>query len=217
MDDHTGPGSEPVLPPLPGRIKPVLLAAGASRRLGQPKQLVQWGGKALVARAVDAVLATSPHLAPVTVVTTSALRPAIARALAGQPTLLLDNPFAEREGMASSLRLAVAAARSAQADALMIMLSDQPLIDAGALRRLLNAWIEAPGRAVASAYGEVSGGVPAVFPPSMFAALAGLRGDVGARAVLRATSFTSVAMPEAALDIDRPEDLARLPATSARP
>ncbi|MEM9385334.1 MAG: nucleotidyltransferase family protein [Pseudomonadota bacterium] len=209
MNDYTA-GVGPVLPPLAGVIKPVVLAAGVSRRLGRPKQLLRWGEKALIAHAVDAVLEAQRDLAPVSVVVTSRLRPAIAQALGGRPILLIDNPIAEREGMASSLRLAVAAARSARANALMLLLSDQPLVDARSLRRLLAAWADQRMQAVASTYDGVIAGVPAILPKTMFTELAALRGDVGARAVLRSAEYIAVDMPNAALDIDRPEDLATL-------
>ncbi len=213
MGEDEAAGADRVLPATGRTIKAVVLAAGASRRLGRPKQLERWRGKALIAHAVDAVVGAAPDLAPVSVVVAPDLRERIADALGARPVHLIDNP-ASHTGMASSLHLAVADAIKAQADALLILLSDQPLIDASALRRLLQAWATQPERIAASRYGEVTAGVPAILPSARYDALLDLRGDAGARRVLRATAEVElcvVDLPEGALDIDDRADLARLP------
>jgi CTP:molybdopterin cytidylyltransferase MocA len=92
----------------------------------------------------------------------------------------------------------------------LVTLVDQPNVDAAALRRLIAAWRRRPSAPAAAHYAGRAG-VPAILPRRSWAALYGLRGDAGARAVLRdAASLTLVAMPEAALDVDTREDLAQL-------
>jgi CTP:molybdopterin cytidylyltransferase MocA len=96
------------------------------------------------------------------------------------------------------------------ADAALVMLVDQPNVDAAALRRLLAAWRRRPALPAAALYAGRAG-VPAIFPRRAWPALLALDGDAGARAVLRAAADVSlVAMPEAELDVDTPRDLERL-------
>ncbi len=112
-------------------------------------------------------------------------------------------------GLASSLQ---AGLRAAPRDARAVLLSlvDQPDVGAAALRRLLAAWRRRPALPAAALYAGRPG-VPAVFPRAHWPALRAVRGDAGARAVLRASpALTLVAMPEASFDVDTPEDLARL-------
>src|ERR1700679_1330829 len=91
----------------PQRLGAVILAAGASRRMGRPKALLEIGGRALVVRAAEAALAAPVW--PVVVVLgaeASKIRPVLARL----PVLIVENP-AWAEGMASSLRTGLATLR----------------------------------------------------------------------------------------------------------
>jgi molybdenum cofactor cytidylyltransferase len=92
-----------------------------------------------------------------------------------------------------------------------MLLVDQPHVDAAALVRLVAAWRRRPGIPAAARYdGRI--GVPAVLPRRHWRALKSLRGDEGARALLRGVAtLTPVDMPEAAFDVDTPEDLRRFP------
>jgi CTP:molybdopterin cytidylyltransferase MocA len=98
----------------------------------------------------------------------------------------------------------------AGADAALVLLSDQPDVDARALRRLIAAWQSRPAAAAAARYaGRV--GVPAILPRRSWGEVRALEGDVGARALLRGKpGVTLVEMPEAAFDVDTPLDLRRL-------
>ena len=108
-------------------------------------------------------------------------------------------------GMATSLRAGLAAApRSARAA--LVVLVDQPRVDAAALQRLILAWRRRPGIPAAARYAGHTG-VPAVLPRRRWRALRALRGDEGARRLLRDGRVTPVEMPEAALDVDTPADL----------
>jgi molybdenum cofactor cytidylyltransferase len=112
-------------------------------------------------------------------------------------------------GLASSLQAGLRAAPR-DARAVLVTLVDQPNVDAAALRRLLAAWRRRPALPAAALYAG-RGGVPAILPRRTWPALFALDGDAGARAVLRdAAALTLVAMPEAAFDVDTPEDLAKL-------
>jgi molybdenum cofactor cytidylyltransferase len=79
------------------------------------------------------------------------------------------------------------------------------------LKRLNDAWKGEDGSIVASVYGQHVG-VPAIFPRPFFSELMQLRGDQGARAILERNAYrlVRVPMPNAAVDLDTPEDLAAL-------
>lgn len=182
----------------------ILLAAGASRRLGQPKQLIEVDGEPLLRRAARALLATQP-LECVVVLGHDAAR--MRAALAGLP--LHDVLAADHEeGLSASLRAGVAALDARCAGAL-VALTDQPALQVDHLLALCSAWRTQPRRAVASAYGGVLG-VPALLPRTWFADLTRLRGDVGARELLRARGAVPLAAPALAQDLDTPADRARL-------
>jgi molybdenum cofactor cytidylyltransferase len=192
------------------RVAGVLLAAGASRRLGRPKQLVQLGGRSLVRRAAEAALGAgcAPLFAVVGAHAAEVLRELAP--LAAVPVRNAD----WQEGIASSIRAGVAAAGAAvpACDGALLLLVDQPRVDADLLRRLLARFEEGGGaRVVASAYGG-GRGVPAVFPRASFPALAALRGDRGAKPLLEAqrAEVLEVLFPGGELDLDEPADLAAL-------
>jgi len=94
-----------------------------------------------------------------------------------------------------------------------LLLADQAAVSANDLKRLAGTWRKQPQYIAAARYAGTSG-VPAIFPRSAFRDLAELRGDVGARVLLRrsADRVVRVPMPSAALDVDIPEDLLTLEA-----
>jgi len=113
-----------------------------------------------------------------------------------------------KEGMASSLRAGVAAAGDdPTVEAVLLLPCDQPKLDGRIVRRMLDAFDGAPTSLVACEYsGEL--GVPALFGRAHFLDLAALRGDHGARKLLRRPGLevTRVDWPDGAIDIDTPED-----------
>lgn len=109
--------------------------------------------------------------------------------------------------MGSSLRVGMAALAQHAPDAerVLLLVCDQPRL------RLehLHALLEAEG-SIAAAHYKGKCGVPAVFAHSHFKELAATVGDQGARSLLQSLAVTRVPMPEAAFDLDTPEDLAAL-------
>ncbi len=186
----------------------VILAAGGSTRLGQPKQLLPVGGVPLLERAVLAGLAAPVW--PIVVVLgahAERIRPTLAR----HPVLIAENP-AWAEGMASSLRagLGVLQAFSPRIDGALLALCDQPHFSATTIDALLAAHAQTRRSIVAARYGGRLG-APALFLREHFAALSALTGDEGARKLITRVPPESVAavdLPELALDLDTPEDVA---------
>jgi len=184
----------------------LVLAAGASTRLGQPKQLVKLGGRPALHRVVSNAVAIAGH--SVTVVIGAYARD-MTHLLGHSPASVIVNREWE-EGMASSIRRGLAALPAA-CDAVMVLLGDQVAVTGDDLKRLVSAWKEQDS-VIATATYERHVGVPAIFPRVCFSELAELRGDHGARLVLERNSYrlVRVPMPNAAIDLDTPEDLAAL-------
>ena len=184
----------------------IVLAAGASTRFGSAKQLVRVGGHPLLHTAVAraAGIAGSSVLV-VLGANASELTPLLTHS---QSSIIINREW--REGMASSIRAGVARLPPS-CTAVLLMLVDQAAVTAEDLQRLVSAWRRQPEYIAAAHYGTTTG-VPAIFPRATFSDLQGLRGDVGARQLLRRNPDRVVRVPmaRAAIDIDTPEDLLKL-------
>jgi molybdenum cofactor cytidylyltransferase len=194
----------------------IVLAAGASVRMGQPKQLLQVNGRSLLVRTVEACLAA--ELWPVVVVLGAhreQLRPTLARL----PVICADN-LHWAEGMAGSLRIGLTAVDqfSRAVPRAVITLCDQPAFNPAAVLQLQFA-ADSAGRGIAAARYAGRCGAPALFARRYFAELAGLSGDQGARVLLsqRADEVAAVDLPELAVDLDTPEDWATFVRSPASP
>jgi molybdenum cofactor cytidylyltransferase len=184
----------------------IILAAGASRRFGSPKQLVRWEGQVLIQRVVAA--ATELTGAAVSIVLGANAAEVASNLPPSSASILINRGW--EEGIASSIRTGVSRLPGA-CDGVLILLADQPLVGGNNLRRLMLAWQRQPRSIVASHYGATTG-VPAIFPRWCFSALGELRGDQGARMLIRRYDdhVVRMSLPEAAVDIDYPEDLLEL-------
>jgi CTP:molybdopterin cytidylyltransferase MocA len=181
----------------------VILAAGASRRLGMPKQLVSVNGEALIHRMARLACGV---FEPVLVVL-GAEADRVKAALEDLPVVCVRNLDWE-EGMASSLRTAISAVPP-DARGVLFLVCDQPAVDRPLLEALHAAHRQQPDLPIACVYGGTRG-IPAVLPRRDFAALLELRGDRGAKALLQGPEVLEVPFPGGELDLDRPEDLERL-------
>jgi CTP:molybdopterin cytidylyltransferase MocA len=184
------------------RIAGVLLAAGEGTRLGGPKALVKVSGTRLVDRGV--ALLREGGTAPVVVVTGAVDVPLLG-------VITVHNPD-WRSGMASSLAAGLAAVPDG-CTAAVIALVDQPLIGPDVVRRLVAAYLDGAGIAVASYQGRLRN--PVLLARSEWAGVMALAtGDVGARPYLNAhpdrvtaVECGDIGRPD---DVDTPEDLARV-------
>lgn len=186
-------------------VRILILAAGASRRMGRPKQLLPYKGSSLLAHAAHRALATGCAVDVVLGANAEACR----RELRDPGVRILEN-LDWPEGIAASIRCGVLAA-PADCRALLVMLCDQPRIPTEHYNALVAAWSAQPAGIVASTY-DGTVGVPALFPRERFADLLALRGDRGARALLAREQdrLRTIVCPAARLDLDRPEDFAAL-------
>jgi molybdenum cofactor cytidylyltransferase len=185
----------------------VVLAAGSSSRMGSPKQTLQYRGKSLLRRAALAALGAGCR--PVIVVT-GANAELSRRELDGLDVREVFNPHWET-GMASSIRGGVEGLISADTDAAVLLLCDQPHVTIDVISGLVAAH-RATGRSiVASTYGG-SFGVPALFSRTLFAELTQLAGMSGAKEVIKrhASEAHFLSFPCGEVDVDTPDDFSRL-------
>lgn len=188
------------------RIPAVILAAGASTRLGQPKQLVRLAGESLLRRTLR--LALQAGCAPVFVVLgceAARMEPE----LDGLDAIAVINP-SWADGMGSSLRSGMQAVSqlSPPPKSVLLLVCDQPRLSLEHLHRLLHQHRTGSFPVTASAYNE-GAGVPALFAASLFPELLALSADRGARDVIRSHPGLTQTVPwrDGAFDLDSPEDL----------
>lgn len=189
----------------PNRLGAIVLAAGASSRMGEPKQLLPLDGQPLVLRTVSTLLETAVW--PVVVVVGAhhdQVRPLLAR----QPVLVTENP-AWTEGLASSIRAGVATLQefSRDLDGALVTLCDQPAFSPAVVAALI-AVAASSGRSIAAARYGGRLGVPALFGREHFPTLAALTGETGARDFLNREPgrVAAVDLPALAVDLDTPAD-----------
>jgi molybdenum cofactor cytidylyltransferase len=187
----------------------ILLAAGASSRMGSPKQLIRVDGVPLVRRGVR--LGIDAGCSPVIAVL-GANHERISPILAGEQVHVVVNSE-WREGVASSIRIGIQALAKLDSDveAAVLMVVDQPEIDKTSIVRLRQAAETGQESCLVAAFYDGHAGTPALFRKKLFPELLELRGDSGARGLLQKykTSLIAVPMPEAGRDLDTRFDLER--------
>ncbi|RAO76295.1 nucleotidyltransferase family protein [Dyella jiangningensis] len=189
-------------------IGAVLLAAGNASRFGAPKQLLMLDGEPMVRRM--AMAAVAAVLSPVVVVT-GAYHEQVLASLGDLDVQVIEHRDWS-SGMGGSLAAGVRAIaeQAPSLTSVMLLLADQPSIDATDLARMLKAHARRPDRILAARYdGHL--GPPCLFPRFCFDELAALHGTHGARALLDtyAERVDAHDLPAAAFDIDTPADHAR--------
>jgi molybdenum cofactor cytidylyltransferase len=198
---------------LPPSVVVAVLAAGASRRLGRPKQLVPIGGEPLLRRQCRCALAAGIG----DVVAILGCNAEQHRRVIGDLPVNVSVNGRWAEGLAASLRCAVRTAR-ARGAALLVLPCDQYRVVSEDLRELYGAWLRSPERACISRDGDYVG-PPAILPMGYYEHLLGLSGDVGARSVLYRSEWqppSELVNPRASYDLDRREDARRAQTWSER-
>ena len=198
--------TDPVPASSPAEFHVLVLAAGASTRLGSPKQLARVRGRPALQIVVETATAVAAQSVTVVVGAHAAdIMPMLSRK--GVSTAVNRR---WDEGLGASLRAGIAALPSSCA-AVLVVLGDQVALTPDDLRRLAAAW-KGQDSVIAAAVYQGRPGVPAIFPRWCFEELAQIKGDQGAKHVIQRhlSRLVQVPMPNAAIDLDTPEDLARL-------
>lgn len=178
----------------------LILAAGTGRRFGDVKPLAILDGRPIVAHVIQAA-----HSADLDALVVSPPDPRVidAATAAGAGVVRNGDPSA---GMARSLRLGLADL-PLEADAAVVLLGDQPMVDPDVIRALVAAWRSDPDRPWQSDYAD-GPGHPVVLPRLIWPHIQRLRGDVGARSLLVPLGVRTLPVAGSRpLDVDTPEDL----------
>ncbi len=187
----------------------VLLAAGPSTRLGQPKQLVEVGGECLVSHAARLALSLDPTF--VTVVT-GCEADRIEAELEQLPVGVVYNRNWS-SGMGASINCGVRSIHKG-VEGVLVMVCDQWRLEESDLERLFSAWSSDISRIVVASWKEETAfvsGPPVIFPRKLIPELKSMQENRGARQLIdRYMDLVDyVEMENAAHDLDRPEDLER--------
>lgn len=188
------------------QIAGVILAAGESKRLGQPKQLLDWKGKPFVRQVAETALAA--RLDPVVVVTGAAAAE-VSAALDGLPVRIVHN-VDWAQGQSSSVKAGLAAVPP-QAAAAIFMVVDQPQLPVRLLDALKEHYAEQRPPIIATLVDSKRTN-PVLFDRSTFADFDSLEGDTGGRALFSKHQVTWYPWLDTSLafDVDTPEDYERL-------
>jgi molybdenum cofactor cytidylyltransferase len=189
------------------RIAAVILAAGASSRFGQPKQLICYRGRTLLELAIDASRSCAPQL-----VVLGRDDSQITDQTEKSGAIPLANPDWSR-GIGTSIRAGVRAAidRDPALPAILLMVCDQPFVSATVIEELIAHWKSSSRPIAASRYAGTLG-VPAVFDRACFPLLLQLPDEAGAKSIILAEPerVAEFVFAEGAIDIDTPQDWDRV-------
>lgn len=188
------------------QVAGIILAAGEGRRFGQPKQLLEWGGKPFLRQVAETALAAG--LSPVIVVT-GAYAEQVEAVIRDLPLTITRNPHWQ-SGQSTSLQHGLRALPPNNGAAIFL-LADQPQVPPIVLRALVERHSRDLSLIVAP---QVQGqrANPVLFDRDTFPELMSLSGDVGGRAVFSKFPVTYLPWHDEGLlvDVDRPEDLEKL-------
>lgn len=183
----------------------IILAAGASTRMGSPKQLLSYQENNLLQHAIEVALATG--FSPVIVVLGANLNTILPIIKSNNITIVENKEW--EEGLASSIRAGISALMQEDpfVESALMMLCDQPFVTAALLKQLVETKRITNKKIIACAYKNTNG-VPVLFDTSFFPELLQLRGQDGAKKILThyPEEVGTIAFPEGAIDIDTPED-----------
>ncbi|HMS39340.1 MAG TPA: nucleotidyltransferase family protein [Pyrinomonadaceae bacterium] len=186
----------------------IILAAGASSRLGTPKQLLRFEGKTLLRRAVETAIETNYRIIVV-------LGANFERTKAEIEDLEIEICFNKnwQDGMSSSLKTGLKKLLeiAPNLSAVIITLCDQPFINSQVFNNLAETFEKTNAPIVACNYAETIG-VPALFSHLFFDELLNLSADEGARKIIKnhLAEVEKISVPQAEIDIDTAEDFQKL-------
>ncbi len=190
-------------------IAVIILAAGASRRMGKPKQLLPYRGQTLLSYVTKCVLASS--CSPVLVIV-GANADKIEPEINQLPVQIVKNTE-WNQGISSSILCGIAylKERFSNIKAVVFVTGDQPFISAEIIERLINVYKSTNKPIIASQYGKTIG-IPTLFARSFFSELMQLEGDWGAKKIIQKypERLTTIDFPQGEIDLDTIEDYQKL-------
>jgi len=186
----------------------IILAAGKSSRLGQPKQLLPFKGNSLLGHVIH----TAKHLSDEVIVVTGANQFSVESEIKNSGVSVVFNHEWE-EGMASSIRCGLAFAQNKTPDlqSALFMVCDQPFVSKELLQNLFDKRKSSGKSIIASTYADIAG-TPVLFDARIFPELMKLQGDIGARKIIVKYSdqVETVDFPLGKVDMDTAEDYKKL-------
>lgn len=180
----------------------LLLAAGASARMGQSKQLLSIGDEPMLRMAVRTALTVSPH----TTVVLGAHFEEHKRALKGLPINIIENRQWQK-GIGCSIKAGMAGLKNGPFDAVMVLVCDQPNLTSEHLKNLIAMAESQDAKVVASSYAGTTG-VPALFKKEVFEMLRAIDNEAGAKKIIQqlGKAVALVDFPGGEADLDTPDD-----------
>jgi molybdenum cofactor cytidylyltransferase len=184
----------------------LVLAAGGASRFGSTKQIEPVDGVPLARRAMDAAIKVCGDR---TALVVGHEWNTVKDACDPQTSFIICNDR-YNDGIGTSIALGACALRHV-ADAIVVLLADQPLITPGHIQALIDTWSGIDDEIVATSFAD-SLGPPVLFPRACFEDIAALQGDTGGKHLLHDARFkvSTVRFEAAAVDIDTPDDLKNL-------
>jgi molybdenum cofactor cytidylyltransferase len=189
------------------KLSILILAAGNSSRLGQPKQLVKFKEKTLIEFVAETALKISDEVLVVLGANSEIIEEQLTSLSDSISTVY--NPDWQ-EGMGTSIRLGIQILEK-KSDTVIILLSDQPFISQELLQKMVQTFAKNQKPIVSCVYnGQL--GVPMLFDKSIFPSLLTLKGGKGAKSILTyfENQISTIDFKEGIIDIDTPEDLKNL-------
>ncbi|BAY45078.1 4-diphosphocytidyl-2C-methyl-D-erythritol synthase [Scytonema sp. HK-05] len=190
-------------------IGAIVLAAGASTRMGTPKQLLHFEGRSFLRQTVEVAIAS---VCKPIVVVLGAYAEKMRQEVNQLPVMVVENPQ-WHEGMGASIQVGMTAlnAASEEIEGVVLTLCDQPFVSSDVINQLVAAYHSTGQGIIASEYAGTLG-VPALFSRKFFSDLMNLQATSGAKQVIKKYSHEVFPVPFAAgaIDIDTPQDYEEL-------
>jgi len=188
----------------------VILAAGASKRMGEPKQLLKWGDTTLINHAINTAVAINSKEI---LVVLGAHYELIEKSIENSEVTILNNLHWEK-GLGKSIAFAIDYLQNSKldVDGVIVILSDQPLITSDFLKSIVSKFQPNKNQIIATSYGKGKQGVPALFDKFYFNELITLSDDHGAKDLLKKYKdhVEALSPPTENKDLDTNEDYTNL-------
>ena len=179
-------------------VSAILLAAGESKRMGKPKQLMPWGKTTMVEQAIDNLLNSNVNEA---IVVLGYGAEEIMEKIAPKPIKIAVNPM-YHQGMSTSIITGLKLINDS-ARAIMLALADQPLIESQIINRLIDEFCD-HNKGIAIPTYQNKRGHPVIFAIKYKEELLRLQGDIGGRQIIKEhpDDILEVAVTSPSINID---------------